>query len=129
MTWRLAVALTFSVLVADACTRIELSQETYFKVSNVVFEGVVTEVKPVDEDRSFFSRTLVTFRVSKAWKGPVKDHISISALERSMGCELTYQFKPGLRYVIYGGPVPKAAGWESQFPKGTTILWLNRVTE
>jgi hypothetical protein len=129
--WRLALLFLCGSFSASPCQTIELSQGETFKLASVVFDGTVTAVHHFEpeEERKFASRTLVTFSVSRRWKGTVGSTIQIHVWERAMGCEQSYTFEAGRRYVVYAGLFDKEGGWADQYPKGTKILMLRRVAE
>src|SRR6476659_6868908 len=130
--WRLVLLLFCMPFSGSPCEFIELSQGETFKLSSVVFEGTVTAVHHFDteEQRKLSSRTLVTFSVSRRWKGAAESKIQIHAWERGMAwCEQSYIFEAGRRYVVYASLLDKEGGWADQYPKGTKILKLRRAAE
>jgi hypothetical protein len=50
-------------------------------------------------------------------------------LARSYGCEQSYTFQLGRRYVLFAALQDKEGGWADQYPPGTKILVLSRVAE
>jgi hypothetical protein len=128
---RLAI-LSFCIpFAASPCTRMDLTQGNALNFSSFVFEGVVTGIHHFEpeQEQSAHSRTLVTFNVSRIWKGSVGATIQIHVWERATGCELSYTFELGRRYSIYASRTPSEVGWADAYPKRKQILQLVRVVE
>ena len=106
-----------------ACSCASPEQQWARRGAYAVFDGVVTDIHYFEspEQREMSSRTLVTFAVSRRWKGPVGAEIKIHAWERALMCD-SYTFEVGHRYVVYAIQQDKEGGWADQYPKGTQIL-------
>jgi hypothetical protein len=83
-------------LAATDC--VELSQRRAFREAFLVFRGSVAKVELVVADRS--EPMVVTFKVDRGWKGPVKDYIRLFAFGSPPSGD-GYRFVEGNRYVIY----------------------------
>jgi hypothetical protein len=92
-------------------------------VAYAVFDGTVTGIRYFEneEQRRVASRTLVTFRVARTWKGPVGSSIQVHASDRALMCE-SYEFELGRRYIVYALKVDKENGWADSYPPATQIL-------
>jgi hypothetical protein len=92
-------------------------------VAFAVFEGTVTDIYHFEneEQRKLYSRTLVTFKIARSWKGPSGSSIQVHVWERAMMCG-SYKFELGRRYVAYALQNDKEVGWADKYPNGTKIL-------
>jgi hypothetical protein len=123
MILRLAAALFCLSGLVNACSCVELSQDAVHPVAYAIFDGTVTDVHYFEneEQRKILSRTLITFKVARSWKGPVGSLIQVHAWERALMCD-SYKFELGRRYIVYALQVDKERGWADQYPPGTKIL-------
>jgi hypothetical protein len=106
-----------------ACSCVEQTQETARSVAYAIFDGTVTGIHyfETEEQRTVASRTLVTFKVARSWKGPVGSSIQVHASDRALMCD-SYKFELGKRYIVYALQVDKESGWADSYPTGTQIL-------
>ena len=120
---RAILALFFLPWLGMACSCVALPQAQSFSAAYAVFDGVVTDIHyfESEERRGSFSRVLVTFAVSRSWKGPVDKKIQVHAWERALMCD-SYLFEVGHRYMVYAIQQDKEGGWADQYPSGTKIL-------
>jgi hypothetical protein len=123
MILRLALTLFCLSGFVKACTCIEQSQDTARSAAYAVFEGTVTDIHyfEKEEQRKVSSRTLVTFKVARSWKGPGGTSTQVHASERGLMCD-SYKFELGRRYIVYALQIDKESGWADQYPMGTKIL-------
>ena len=95
-----------SVLLIAICASVELlgiqcitvSQRVAFRHVFAVFRGTVVRVQvmhPSDPEP-----TLVTFKVDRAWKGPVTETMRLFLFARPAEGD-QYHFHEGIRYVVY----------------------------
>lgn len=119
---RLAVLLFFLPCLGIACSCVQLVQPQARSAAYAVFDGVVTDIHhfETEERQKTSSRVLVTFAVSRGWKGPVGGNIKIHAWERALMCD-SYTFEVGHRYVVYAIQQDEF-GFADQYPAGTKIL-------
>jgi hypothetical protein len=120
--WRLPILLLCLPWLGTACSCVELVQTQARSAAYAVFDGVVTNIHhfETEEQQRTASRTLVTFAVSRRWKGPVGPEIKIHAWERALMCD-SYIFEIGHRYVVYAIQ-QNEFGFGDQYPAGTKIL-------
>lgn len=97
-----------------ACTCIEVPQKTALHSAVAVFQGKATKVEHMDMVEAFDpvsgkvekrppkvdDYTVVTFRVSKAWKGPVTSTMKVQATARPSMCS-GFEFREGKEYIVY----------------------------
>ena len=123
MSVRLLAVLFCLAGLVKACSCVEQSQDTARSVAFAIFDGTVTDVHYFEneEQRKVASRTLVTFRVARSWKGTVGSSIQVHASDRSLMCD-SYKFELGQRYIVYVLQVDKENGWADSYPTGTKIL-------
>ena len=72
--------------------------------------------------RSNDDQTVVTFRATRAWKGPVKSEIKVFAIARPSMCD-GFEFEDGKEYVVYARTTLnlESKEWRTLTPK------VNRV--
>jgi hypothetical protein len=133
------LAVMFSTRLLG-CECAELRQQVAFKYAVVVFQGTVTHIdhlNPIDEQpktgavqgvpipREVDDHTVATFRVTRAWKGPVKNGIKVYATARPSMCD-GYKFKDGVEYVVYAS-LNLHPEWEELKPysQGATIYGID----
>jgi hypothetical protein len=116
---RLPVAAVLAVLFVTripACECGEGQPQHALKYAAIVFQGKVTEIdhlNPIDPPdskpgdvrqvsipRQINDHTVVTFRVTRAWRGPVTREIKVYATARPSMCD-GYKFRDGVEYVVY----------------------------
>jgi hypothetical protein len=88
-----------------------------------VFDGVVENVhyfEPKNRPGGGV-RVLVTFKVSRQWKGNVHSTVKVHAWERALMCD-SYLFEMGKRYIVYAIEQDKEFGWADKYPEGTKVL-------
>ena len=108
---------------AFGCSCVEVSQPESFRYAKAVFDGTVVDVRHFEPEdkRGTCSRVLVTFKVSRQWKGGVHSTIKVHAVERSLMCD-SYVFLQGERYIVYAIETDSEGGWADQYPRGSKIL-------
>ncbi len=123
MILRLAAALICLSGLVKACSCVEQSQDIARSVAYAIFDGTVTDIHHFEneEQRKVSSRTLVTFKVARSWKGPVGSSVQVHAAERALMCD-SYKFELGQRYIVYAIQVDKESGWADLYPQGTRVL-------
>jgi hypothetical protein len=118
-------------LSINPCTVIDLvPQPQYFKLSSVVFDGIVTNVRHFDsgERQELSGRTLVSFKVSRGWKGKIRSNVEIHSLKLATECDASYSFEIGRRFIVYATKRNADDNfWGDQYPKGTKILILDQI--
>ena len=119
--WRLAIALLSCHVLVAACDCVTQPQSRARAQAYAIFEGVVTGVQHVDPPKSASDRTLVSFSVSRKWKGPVGKEVKVHAAERALLCD-SYTFETGQRYIVYAIRIDKESGWNDKYPAGTKII-------
>jgi hypothetical protein len=95
-----------SVLLIAICASVELfgaqcvevSQREAFRHVFAVFRGTAVRVRVMHPGGS--EPTLVTFKVDRAWKGPVTETMRVLVFGRPPEGD-TYPFHEGIRYVVY----------------------------
>jgi hypothetical protein len=98
MAVRFLVVFFFSIRVIAQCDDIELSVNQAKRLSEVVFQGTVEELKGSGVNRT------VTFRVSRVWKGHVGTTFTMPAIETQGGlCTAFWAglLVPGNELVVY----------------------------
>jgi hypothetical protein len=120
---RLAILTLCLPWLGMACDCVEQEQPQARRAAYAVFDGTVTEIHyfETEAQQRTSSRVLVTFAVSRSWKGPVGPKIKIHNWERALMCD-SYIFEVGHRYVVYAIQQDKEGGWADQYPAGTKIL-------
>lgn len=123
MILRLVVVLFCLSGLVKACSCVELSQDAARSAAYAIFDGTVTNIHYFEneEQRKVSSRTLVTFKVARTWKGPVGSSIQVHAAERALMCD-SYKFELGQHYIVYAIQVDKESGWADLYPEGTKVL-------
>jgi hypothetical protein len=135
----LAIALLVCAGQAGSHECVEFSRGQAFKWATVVFRGMVTQIEdPVSGDEhdplthkaalqpaSEEGPRVVTFSVTRAWKGPVTRTMKFYVLNSPQG-GLRCSFRRGTEYVVYGRVVP-GARWSEPVRKltaGYTVYWI-----
>jgi hypothetical protein len=124
VVWKPGFLLLAMPLLVSACECVDVGTERAKAAAEVVFDGVATDIQYLDppELRRNLSRVVVTFSVSRKWKGPVKTRIQVHDLEVSLMCD-SYSFELGHEYIVYATLMNKdVAGFGNLYPTGTTIL-------
>ena len=116
---RVAILLIGLAGACCACSCIYLSQPEARERAYIVFDGVATDVHYFKNEED--GRTLVTFDVSRAWKGPIGPKVKVHADEHALMCD-SYVFKVGHPYIVYAIQQDSEGGWADQYPTGTKIL-------
>jgi hypothetical protein len=116
---RLSVLFICFPWLAGACSCVYPNQPNAREAAYAVFDGVVTDVHYFKSEQD--GRTLVTFDISRSWKGSVGSTIKVHAEERALMCD-SYVFELGHRYIVYAIQQDSEAGWSDQYPAGTKIL-------
>jgi hypothetical protein len=119
--WRLAIALLCCPVLPAACNCVTQPQSRARSQAFVIFEGVVTGIEHVDPPKAASDRTLVTFSVSRKWKGAVGKEVKVHAAQRALLCD-SYTFETGQRYIVYAVRIDKESGWNDKYPAGTKII-------
>ena len=95
---RLSVLFICFPWLAGACSCVYPNQPNAREAAYAVFDGVVTDVHYFKSEQD--GRTLVTFDISRSWKGSVGSTIKVHAEERALMCD-SYVFELGHRYIVY----------------------------
>jgi|ERR1022692_5056246 hypothetical protein len=98
MAVRFLMVLLLSIRVIAQCDDVELSVKQAKRLSEVVFQGTVEELKGSGVNRT------VTFRVSRVWKGRVGTTFTMPAIETHGGlCTAFWMglLLPGNELVVY----------------------------
>jgi len=85
-----------------ACDKPSLGPAAAFKEADVVFRGVVENLRYLDDPEKTKTepRIIVTFKVSKVWKGAVDKTLVIQTTHNKTTCN-GYVFKYGEEYLVY----------------------------
>ncbi|MGH9970194.1 MAG: hypothetical protein ACREBG_20695 [Pyrinomonadaceae bacterium] len=86
---------------AAACSCLGRSGKAALKESQVAFRGTVAKVDYLDPDTDQSEpRIVVTFLVSRVWKGPVRKKIVLHTIYNKYSCEGFY-FQKGREYLVF----------------------------
>ncbi len=85
-----------------ACDKTELEPAKAFNTADVIFRGNVENLQYLDdpETTKVEPRIIVTFRVSKVWKGPLEKSLTIHTTYNKSTCN-GYAFISGREYLVY----------------------------
>lgn len=97
--------LSFGSSQALACSCLSNPRaKEALKASQVAFRGTVINVDYLDEDTPVSEpRIVVTFSVSRVWKGPVRRSIVLHTVYNKTTCQ-GYYFKKGEEYLVFAYP-------------------------
>jgi len=120
---RIVALLLLCPIFIFGCSCVQVSQTAAFRNAKAVFDGEVKDVHYFDspDKPGGGVRVLVTFDVSRQWKGAVRSTVQVHAWERALMCD-SYLFKVGERYILYAVEQDKENGWADKYPSGTRIL-------
>lgn len=135
------VLLLASARQAECTDCLEATRRQAFKKADVVFRGVVTEIEdpvsvdPIDplahkvvlQPAVSGGPRVVTFRVSRGWKGSVTPTMKVLVFARPTRFD-TYDFHAGVEYVVYGYASHEET-WElvGKVARGQTVYGIGVV--
>ncbi len=88
--------------IAQGCNKSKLSPPEAFKEADIVFRGNIENLQYLDnpERTKTEPRIIVTFSVSKVWKGTADEVLTIHTTYNKSTCN-GYAFKAGKEYLVY----------------------------
>jgi hypothetical protein len=96
-SWVLIAFCLTARLAAVDC--VEVSQRDAFRLAFTVFRGTVAQVQNMDP-RDPSAPMLVTFKVDRGWKGPVRESMRVFVFGAVSFVD-THDFRESERYVVY----------------------------
>ncbi len=102
--------------VAIACDKEELADKSAYDFATSIFQGKVENLQyldPPDKDQ-LEPKIIVTFSVSKAFKGEPGDQVILHTTHNKWSCN-GYVFKAGNEYLVYTKQNKKIGGFLSKF--------------
>ena len=123
---------------ALACSCFPTGVKLDIESSNTVFRGAVEDVKELPQRQgSHWKRRLVTFRVSRVWKGTDDRRLSVYVREPGEDC-VGARFELGKEYLVFA--IQQEArdywlgdrlsyGWTDLMTEGTAFLTVNNFCD
>lgn len=99
ITYIIAVTLSANVM---ACEKTELAPVEAFNAADVIFRGNVENLQYLDDPKTTIiePRIIVTFKISRVWKGPPEKSLTIHTTYNKSTCN-GYAFISGREYLVY----------------------------
>ena len=124
------LAIVSSQALACSCLSDPRAREA-IKASHLAFRGTVTNVDYLDTDTPQSEpRIIVTFSVSRVWKGPARREIVLHTVYNKFTCQ-GYYFKKGEEYLVFAYPneeflankfLPEKKTLGTNYCNGTTVI-------
>jgi len=112
-----AILLTGQSIPAQASTCLPATFDEAFEEANIIFSGTADKVSYLDKpdnyaDNALCGSKIVTFKISKVWKGDLQEKIDVFAAD---GClMLGSYFEEGEDYLVYAYPKNSERPWKGR---------------